>query len=121
MYRTKVFDFDKMFNDLRENMYHGIVNESSLIYEVNDGKIKGELAVPGFEKEEVTIRAHPKYLDVSGQMDEPRYRRVKSTFHRKITFNKRIDPDTVKVRLENGMLSFEVSLEEAKEVKVIDF
>jgi HSP20 family molecular chaperone IbpA len=121
MYKTKIFDLDKWISDFREDMYHGIVNDSNLIYEVNDGKIKGELAVPGFKKDEISIRAHPKYLDISGKMEEPRYRRVRSSFHRKITFPQRINPDTVKITLGTGMLTFEVSLEEGKEVKIIDF
>ena len=121
MYRTKVLDFDKWFNDVRDSMYHGIVNDTSLIYEINDGKIKGELAVPGFSKDELSIRAHPKYLDISGKMKESKYRRVKPTFHRKITFTQRINPEIVDIKLSNGMLSFEVSLEEGKEVKIVDF
>ena len=102
-------------------MFHGIINESSLIFEVNDGKIKGELAIPGFEKTELSIRAHPKYLDISGKMEEPKYRRIKSSFHRKISFPQRIDPNTAKIKLTNGVLTFEVALEEATHVKVLDF
>lgn len=121
MYRTKIFDLDKWITDFREDMYHGIVNDSSLIFEVNDGKIKGELAVPGFEKKEISVRAHPKYLDISGKMAEPRYRRIKSSFHRKINFPQRIEPESVKMKLADGMLTFEVSLELGKEIKIIDF
>lgn len=114
-------DIDKEINKLREQMFHGVVNDSSLIFEINEGKIKGELAIPGFKKSELSIRAHPKYIDVSGKMSEVRYRRIKSSFHRKINFPQRIDPDTMKLSLGDGMLLFEVSLEQGKEVKIIDF
>lgn len=119
--RTHLFDIEKMFNDIREQLFHDVVNDSSLIFEVNEGKIKGELVVPGFKKEEISIRAHPKYIDISGKMDEKRFRRLKTSFHQKLNFPQRINPDTVKVKLIDGVLSFEVMLEEAKEVKVIDF
>ncbi len=119
--RTHFIDIEKYFNDIREQMLHTVVNDSSLIFEVNEGKIKGELAIPGFKKNELSIRAHPKYLDISGKMTEARYRRVRSSFHRKINFPQRVDPDTVKISLGDGMLLFEVELERGKEVKIIDF
>lgn len=121
MIRTYFADFDKLFNEVREQLAHDVVNTSSLIYQVNDGKIKGELAVPGFKKDEITVRAHPKYIDISGKMGEKRFRRVKDSFHQKLNFPQRINPESVKMKLEDGVLTFEVMLEEAKEVKVIDF
>ncbi len=114
-------DIDKYFNDVRDQMLHTVVNDSSLIFEVNDGKIKGELAIPGFKKEELSIRAHPKYIDISGKMEKSRYRRIRDSFHRKINFPQRVDPDTVKISLGDGMLLFEVDLERGKEVKIINF
>lgn len=114
-------DIEKQINDMREQVFHSVFNDSSLIFEVNNGIVKGELAIPGFKKEELSIRAHPKYLDVSGKMVTARYRRVKSSFHRKINFPQRIEPDTMKLKLTDGILSFEVSLEQGKEVKIIDF
>jgi HSP20 family molecular chaperone IbpA len=114
-------DIDKHMNDIRDQMLHTVVHDPSLIFEVNDNKIKGELAIPGFKKDELSIRAHPKYIDISGKMETSRYRRIRDSFHRKINFPQRVDPDTVKISLGDGMLLFEVNIERGKEVKIIDF
>lgn len=116
-----LIDVDKMINDIREQMHFDVVNDSSLIFEINEGKIKGELAIPGFKKEDISVRAHPKYLDVSGKMSKTRYRRIRPSFHRKISFPQRIDTSTVKMALNDGVFTFEVSLEEKKEVKILNF
>lgn len=113
-------DVEKQIKELREQVLHTVFNNTN-IFETNKEKVSGEIAIPGFKKEELSIRCHPKYLEISGKVETPRYRRVRSTFYRKINFNQRIDPDTINISLAEGILKFEVTLEQGKEVKIIDF
>lgn len=94
----------------------------------NDGEYRAVALMPGVEKQSVEVYSKHGYLVIKGNKknhDNGKTGFVKSergfgSFSRTIKGTRKIDPETVKAKLENGMLNIVFNLEPLyeKDVKV---
>lgn len=129
---SELFDADKFFNPgtyLKEfNKQFPPVNitESAKEYKI-------ELAIPGFDKEDVKVHVENEMLTISAEKKEEknvkneRYTRKEfsyGSFNRSFQLPKAANGDNVKAKIENGILNLVVAKKEEalkqakKEIKV---
>ena len=121
---SNFFGDDDFFNDRFWNRY--VQNEPMINVKETEGEYQVELAAPGLEKEDFEISIDDGYLIIKAEKtvekeekDENYTRREFSynTFRRSLMLPEDVKEEEIKASYENGVLKFNLSKKELKEVK----
>ncbi len=134
---------DDFFNPLRElqreidrlfdGFFRGIRTESAFypmvdVYETNDAVVV-EVEVPGMKKEDIKITVEDNVLRISGEKKLEREQKDRSyyvversygTFERAFRLPEYVEPEKIKAKFENGILTITIPKKEEEKKKVID-
>jgi len=125
-------DMDKIFYLLFPDFVENEVPEIfkgypvSNVYVNTEGEVKIEIAVTGFQKEEININIEDNCLIVSAERNNEEneekwqnvYRNLKtSAFDKRYRLSNRMDIEKAKVTMENGILTIVIPIKEGSKPK----
>lgn len=121
---TNFFGDDDFFNDRFWNRY--VQNEPMINVRETEGEYQVELAAPGLEKDDFEISIDNGYLIIKAEKSlkkeekEDNFTRQEfsyNSFRRSLLLPEDVKEEEIKATYENGVLKFNLSKKELKEVK----
>ena len=116
--------FDQIFNDSYRASEANTIRPKANVEET-DTQIVLELAVPGFDKNDVTIKIENDILHIEGKKEEEDDRKFSrqefrvNRFNRQFTLSEIIDTESVSANFLNGVLTITLPKVEAQQPKSI--
>lgn len=107
-------DFDKGFKRVFGENFQGLSHQPSAnIYKTENG-VSLEMSVPGYDKKDIDISLEKNTLTVSGKKEENKQDFTMREFHcssfsRSFNLSERLNRDTIKSSLNNGVLTVSIA------------
>ena len=106
--------FDQFFGDPFTFKHH---SDETHYYPVkayvqeNENEVIVDIAVPGYQKDQLSIEYHDKVLSVSGSVEEKSENRFGlKSFKKTLRLSDKVDATQLNASLENGILSIKIPL-----------
>ncbi len=113
----------KMFNQFQDfGRELDITTSVPVNIREEDGRVVLTADMPGVQKEDISLKADEKGVEIAGESQQQikeenekylRKERSSRTYRRKIVWPTDIDPDTIKAKYEDGVLTVEAEKEES--------
>mgnify|MGYP005813790117 CR=1 FL=1 len=121
---------DEMFNSLFSAPLQTTHGAPAMdIYTEDDKHLVAEVALPGFNKDDIEVNVHEGVLEIKGERHEKEEEKNKkrsymlreshASFYRSIALPKRAEGDKVKASFDNGVLKVTIPFQELPTPKKI--
>ncbi|MFX1536135.1 MAG: Hsp20/alpha crystallin family protein [Promethearchaeota archaeon] len=91
---------------------HGYMPRAISDYDDEKDLYTIKIALPGIEKEDIHVKAADDYIKVRANRKDEDSDKKKVYYKRKFYFRKRIDPQKISAKYENGLLRLEIHVKE---------
>lgn len=102
---SRSFDFPRVFGRTRNRDYE--------LYE-EDGAFVLSVEMPGFERDEISVRWHEGRLNIAAEHEDDR-RGTTRTYHRAFRVPKAVVPEDITAEYDNGILEVRLPIRGATE------
>lgn len=122
MYTDRIIAWNTFFNDLIDGLYgesYGLNDNLKYKVNKNDEEYILEIALPGYDKEDIILNIEEGILNISYRKTEKEISNWKNTFNQSFKIKRHIDINKIDAYMDKGILFIKFPIEKDKKKKLL--